>query len=108
MPAMGAPVAYALLFLALLATASAQVAFKHYHLSARRRSLVAAILLFACIPPVTFLAIRGLGVGKVYVFTSLSYALVAFLGWKMFRERITARQVQGLVVITLGCIVYTF
>lgn len=108
MPTTSTPTAYALLFVAVLATAFAQVAFKHYHLSARRSSLVAALLLFASIPPVTFLAIRGLGVGKVYVFTSLSYGLVAFLGWQIFRERINVRQAQGLAVIMLGCIVYTF
>ena len=107
MPALSPLVAHALLLLALLATAVAQVAFKHYHLSGRRSSLAAAILLFACIPPVTFLAVRALGVGKVYVFTSLSYALVAFLGWKLFGEAVTRRQLQGLAVITLGCFVYT-
>lgn len=99
--------AYALLFLAVLTTAFAQLAFKHYHVSGRRRSLVLAIVLFASIPPTTFLAVRELGVGKVYVLASLSYGLVAFLGWKLFDERVSVRQLQGLALITLGCVVYT-
>ena len=105
---MDALIAYALLFLALLATAFAQIAFKHYHLSGRRGSLLAAVLMFACIPPVTYLAVRQLGIGKVYVLTSLSYAMVAFFGWRLFQERVTRRQVQGLAIITFGCLLYTF
>jgi multidrug transporter EmrE-like cation transporter len=105
---MEAAAAYILLLLALLATALAQVSFKHYHLSGQRSSLVVAVLLFACIPPVTFLAVRELGVGKVYVLTSLSYGLVAFLGWKVFKEGISRRQLTGLAIITLGCLIYTF
>lgn len=99
--------AYALLLLALLTTAFAQVAFKHYHVSGRRGSLLAAIAMFACIPPATFLAVRGLGVGKVYVLTSLGYGLVTFLGWKLFGEHVSRRQVEGLAMITLGCILYS-
>lgn len=106
--ALSMPIAYGLLLLALIATACAQVAFKYYHFSGRRSSLIAALLMFSCIPPVTFLAIRDLGIGHVYVFTSLSYGLVAFLGWKLFGERLNRRQVFGLVAITLGCILYTF
>jgi len=99
-------VAYCLLALALLATAFAQIAFKHFHLSGKRISLVLAICLFASIPPITFLAVRQLGIGKVYVLTSLNYGLVPFLAWKLFGERITSKQVQGLGLITLGCLVY--
>ena len=94
------------LLLVLLATSCAQIAFRHYHLHGRRTSLFLAIGLFLSIPPVTFLAVRQLGVGKVYVFTSLNYGLVAVLGRQWLGERISARQVQGLVLITLGCLLY--
>ncbi len=100
-------IAYVLLFASLLATAMAQVAFKYYHLSGRLRSLVIAIGLFVCVPPMNFLVVRELGVGRLYVFTSLSYALVAILGQRLFAETISRRQFQGLALITLGCFLYT-
>lgn len=99
-------VAYATLLLSLVTTSCAQIAFRHYHLRGRRASLILAVGLFLSIPPVTFLAVRQLGVGKVYVLTSLNYGLVAFLGRRLLGERITAQQVQGLGLITLGCIFY--
>ncbi len=100
-------VAYASLLLVLSCTATAQIAFKAWHLSGRHGTLALAILLFVCIPPVTILTARELGIGKVYVLMSLSYALVAFMGWKRFGEPVSRRQVQGLALITLGCLIYT-
>jgi drug/metabolite transporter (DMT)-like permease len=107
LPHAGPVVAYGLLLLVLLATATAQIAFKAWHLSGRRATLVLAIGLFVCIPPVTILTARQLGIGQVYVLMSLSYGLVALMGWKRFGEPISRRQVQGLALITLGCILYT-
>jgi len=107
MPHSASIVAYAMLLFVLLATAAAQIAFKAWHHSGRRRALVAAVLLFVCIPPVTILCARQLGIGKVYVLMSLSYGLVALMGWKLFGEPVSRRQVQGLALITLGCLVYT-
>jgi drug/metabolite transporter (DMT)-like permease len=92
----------------LLATAFAQVAFKDFHHSRRRASLLVAIGLFAACPLLTILASRQLGIGKVYVFMSLAYGLVAYLGWKRFGERVTRAQLQGIALITLGCILYAF
>lgn len=99
--------AYLLLAIALLATAFAQIFFKHYHLSGRISSLVLALSLFIGLPPITYLAVRQLGLGKVYILTSLSYGLVAFLGWKFFGERVGRNQLQGLILVTLGCLVYS-
>lgn len=98
--------AYMMLAFLLFAAAVAQVAFKHYHHSGRRSSLFIAIFLFVCSPPVTILAVRQLGIGTVYVLMSLSYGLVALLGRKLFDERISRRQLQGLALITLGCLLY--
>jgi len=98
--------AYVLLAAALLTTAFAQVAFKHYHVSGKRSSLLIALGLFLLIPPATFAAVRHLGIGKVYVLTSLNFGFVAFMGWKYFGERISKGQIQGLALITLGCLLY--
>lgn len=107
MPPPSTLLAYAMLLFVLLATAAAQIAFKAWHHSARRSALATAVLLFVCIPPFTILSARQLGIGKVYVLMSLSYGLVAFMGWKLFGEPVSRRQVQGLALITLGCLVYT-
>ncbi len=101
-----AAASYLMLGFLLLATATAQVAFKHYHHARRRSSLLVALALFASCPPITVLAARQLGIGKVYVLMSLSYALVAFMGMRYFDERISSRQLQGLALVTLGCILY--
>lgn len=98
--------AYALLAAVVTTTAAAQLLFKHYHLSGRRASLAAALLLFASLPPATYYAVRQLGIGRVYILTSLSYGIVAFLGARLFGERVTRAQVQGLVLIVAGCLVY--
>jgi drug/metabolite transporter (DMT)-like permease len=108
LPHASTAIAYAMLLCVLLSTAAAQIAFKDWHQSGRRRALALAIVLFVCIPPVTILAARELGIGTVYVLMSLSYGLVALMGRLRFDERVSRRQVQGLALITLGCIVYTF
>lgn len=97
---------YVMLGFLLLATAAAQIAFKHYHHARRRSSLIIALALFASCPPITVLAARQLGIGKVYVLMSLSYALVAYMGMKLFDERVSGKQLQGLALITIGCILY--
>jgi len=107
MPHSASAIAYAMLLFVLLATAAAQIAFKAWHRSGRRSALAATVLLFVCIPPVTILSARQLGIGTVYVLMSLSYGLVAFMGWKFFDEPVSRRQIQGLALITLGCLVYT-
>ena len=98
--------AYSMLLLVLLATAFAQVAFKSYHHTARRSFLLTAIVLFVCSPPLAILAARQLGIGKVYVLMSLSYGLVALLGWKLFNEQVSRKQIEGLALITIGCVIY--
>lgn len=102
----GPVVSYLMLVFLLLATAAAQTAFKHYHHAARRSSLLIALALFAGCPALTVMAARQLGIGKVYVLMSLSYALVAFMGMRLFDERISRKQAQGLSLITIGCILY--
>jgi len=102
----GTATAYLMMGFLLLATAAAQIAFKHYHHATRRSSLFIALVLFASCPPFTVLAARQLGIGKVYVLMSLSYALVAFMAMKLFDERISRKQLQGLALITVGCILY--
>lgn len=97
---------YLLLLAVLLMTAAGQVAFKHYHLSGRRGFLLLAIGLFVTVVPMTFLAVRMLGLATVFIFMSLSYGLVALAGRYLFGETVTRRQAAGILVIMLGCLIY--
>jgi drug/metabolite transporter (DMT)-like permease len=101
-------IGYALLVTILLMTAAGQVAFKFRHVSGRWSFLVLAIALFVAIVPLTYLAVRQLGLATVYVFMSLSYGLVALLGWRIFGETIHRKQLYGILVIILGCVIYNF
>lgn len=99
-------IGYLLLTAVLLLTAAGQVFFKHHHVSQSRRSLVLAIGSFVTVVPMTFACVRLLGLGTVYVFMSLSYGLVAFLGHRLFGEPVGRRQAAGTLVIMAGCLVY--
>jgi drug/metabolite transporter (DMT)-like permease len=97
---------YVLVVAILLLTASGQVAFKQYHQCGRRRWLAAAVLQFVAVVPCSLVAVQRLGVAPVYVFMSLSYALVALAGWRLFGERIDRRQATGIATIVAGCVIF--
>jgi drug/metabolite transporter (DMT)-like permease len=99
-------IGYALLLVILLMTAAGQVFFKHHHVSGNRPSLFLAVASFILVVPLTFVCVRMLGLATVYVFMALSYGLVAFLGYRLFGEVVTRRQVFGILVIMAGCSIY--
>src|SRR5690606_10221670 len=91
---------------ALGTTAAAQVSYKKYSLGHGRRNLYLTVLLFGAAPPLTYLAVKGFGVGTVYISTSITYVLVALAGWRVFGERPTRRRVVAMIFIALGILVY--
>jgi EamA-like transporter family. len=91
---------------ALGATAVAQVYYKKYSLKNDRGNLYITILLFGVVPPLTYLAIKGLGLGVVYISTSITYVLVALAGWRMFGEVPTPRRIAAMAFILTGILVY--
>lgn len=97
---------YVLVLVILTATAAAQVLFKHHHLSRRRAPLFAAVALFVAVVPLSYLAVRQIGLATLYIFMSLSYGIVALLGWKLFGESVSRMQVVGIATVTLGCVLY--
>ncbi len=94
------------LVVSVLSTAGAQLLFKSYHLRGRRSRLLAAITLFLLVVPSTMLAVRGLGIGRVYVAAALCYVIAPLFAVRLFDERITRTQLLGLALIVTGVIAY--
>jgi multidrug transporter EmrE-like cation transporter len=94
------------LALSLLCTVGAQLLFKHYHLERRRAFLLAAVILFAAAVPSTMLAVRGLGIGRVYVAAALTYVATPLAAIHLFGERVGRLQLAGLAFIIAGVVVY--
>ncbi|RAP58433.1 SMR family transporter [Oleiagrimonas sp. MCCC 1A03011] len=94
------------LAIAICATTLGQICFKYYALYRRRIMLLSAIALFGAIPLFTFFAVRGLGLGTVYISTGLSYVLVALFGKILLKEKVSAGHALALALIVTGCILY--
>jgi len=94
------------LAIAIVATTFGQISFKYYALHQRRVMLLVAIGLFGAIPLFTFFAVRGLGLGTVYVSTGVSYVLIAVMGKLIFKERVGAGHGLALALILSGCALY--
>lgn len=94
------------LALSLLCTVGAQIGYKAYHLQRRPALLLLTLALFALAVPSTMLAVRGLGVGRVYATAALTYVAVPLLAIRMFGERMGRLQSTGLVLIFAGVVVY--
>lgn len=99
-------IAWVALALCLLCTVGAQLYFKSYHLGHRRVRLLVALILFAAAVPSTMLAVRGLGVARVYVAAALTYVAAPLLAVHLFGERIGKLQAAGLALILAGVVVY--
>ena len=54
------------------------------------------------------LAARDLGVGMVYIGSSLSYIIAPVFGWMFFDEAVARSQWKYFVLIMLGVIVYAW
>jgi drug/metabolite transporter (DMT)-like permease len=91
----------------LVCTAAGMVLFKHYYRSRRRADLAWSVLLFAGVPITTFLALRGLSLGFVYMATAATQILVLGMSHLFLGERIPRRALPGIVLILAGIIVYT-
>lgn len=96
------------LFLALtiLVTVAAQLAFKQFFLSRRRRYVITAIALFCAAIPCTYMAVRTLGIGRVYMGAALSYVLAPLAAHRLFGEHLASRHFAALGLILAGVVVY--
>lgn len=94
------------LAVSVLSTVGAQLLFKSYHVGGRRTRLLGAIVLFVLAVPATMLAVRGLGIGRVYVAGALSYVIAPLFAVRLFGERVTRVQLLGLAFILTGVFAY--
>jgi len=94
------------LIASLVCTAAGMVQFKHYYRTRKRRDFVGALLLFAAVPLTTFLALRGLSLGFVYMSTAATHILVLAMSHFFLGERIPKRALPGIALILAGIILY--
>ncbi|HEX7341277.1 MAG TPA: hypothetical protein VF269_03275 [Rhodanobacteraceae bacterium] len=90
----------------VIATVFAQLAFKKFHLVHHKFYLVAAITLFCLVVPCTYLAVRQLGIGRVYIGAALAYVITPLAACKAFGEELTRSQMAALGLILAGVITY--
>ncbi|MDH5527346.1 MAG: EamA family transporter [Nitrospirota bacterium] len=91
---------------ALISTALAQVSYKAYFRDRRLPLLVLALGLFVSAAACSYLALRGLTLGVVYMSTALTHVMVAALSWRLLGERLTRDHGIGLALITAGIVMY--
>lgn len=85
-----------------------QLFYKRYSLSTQWVWLVVGLGLFSMAVPCTMLAARELGIGTVYVGSSLSYILAPVFGWWFFAEPVKSTQWKYFVLIMLGVVIYAW
>ena len=90
----------------LLCTAAGMVMFKHYYRSRLRLHFVLSIVLFAAVPLTTFLALRGLSLGFVYMSTAATHILVLGMSHFFLGERIPPRALPAIGLILAGILFY--
>ena len=91
---------------ALVTTAIAHICYKRYSINHRRRDLLITIVLFGITPPLTYVAVKSLGVGLVYVCTSINYVAAAMAGKFLFSERLSRRSIVAMSLICCGTLIY--
>ncbi len=85
-----------------------QLAYKQYSHNKHWPWLIGGLGLFSLAVPCTMLAVRDLGIGMVYVGSSISYILAPLLGQIFFAEQVTARQWFFFGLIMAGVVVYAW
>jgi drug/metabolite transporter (DMT)-like permease len=104
---MNAVPAWTALLAALAATALAQLTYKLTFSTGRRAWLLAAIPLFLGATGCTYLALKGLSIGMVYMSTAVTQLLVAGLARLVLKETLTRDHAVALTLIVLGVALYT-
>ena len=97
---------YLFLALTVLATTLGQLSFKKCYISHQRIYQLIAVVLFILVVPCTYLAVRQLGIGRVYIGAAASYVLAPVLARQFFHDKINGRQWIALALILSGVIIY--
>jgi len=97
---------WAWLAVAIAATASGQLLFKHASVARSRPYTLCAIATFCIAPIAAFMALHSLSLATVYVCTAISQLIVVLASMAMFDERYDHRQWVGLGLILAGVILF--
>lgn len=100
--------AYEWLAASLLSTALAQLAYKAFFRTRRRRWLGVTLALFVLVPYTTYRALQGLPLATVYVATAISQLIVVGASLTLMGERYTRRQWLGFALVLGGVMLYNF
>ena len=100
--------AWVFLLGSVLFTVVGQLVYKQYSVNQHKLWLFGGLGLFSLAVPCAMWAVRDLGIGMVYVGSSLSYVLAPLFGQIFFREQITVRQWFYFGLIMLGIVVYAW
>ncbi len=100
--------AWVLLLGSVLFAVLGQLFYKRYSSEKAFKWLVIGLTLFCLAVPCTMLAARDLGIGMVYVGSSLSYIIAPVFGALFFGEAVARSQWKYFVLIMLGVIVYAW
>jgi len=94
------------LLMALIATAVAQLMYKLFYLKGNVRYVIIAIVLFVTTPAFAYLALKGLGLGVVYMSTAITQVLVLLLAYFFLNEEVNRVHIVAMLFIISGVIVY--
>lgn len=92
---------------ALTTTALGQVVLKIFAKTNRRLHFFVAIAFFVLAPCSSYFALRGLGIGTVYMSTSITQVMVLLLAWRLLQEQVTRDHLIAMALIIGGLILYT-
>ena len=90
----------------IFTTVAAQLAFRQYFLSHRKLFIPVAAVLFCLAVICTYFAVRGLGIGRVYVGAALTYVLTPLAAHRLFGEHLGRNQLLALGLIMAGVAIY--
>ena len=100
--------AWVLLLGSVLFAVLGQLFYKRYSTEKALKWLIIGLTLFCLAVPCTMLAARDLGIGMVYVGSSLSYIMAPVFGALFFGEAVARSQWKYFVLIMLGVIIYAW
>lgn len=99
-------VSWVALTAALLCTALGQVFYKMFFTDKRWRYLVIAILTFVMIPPLSYLALKHLTIGFVYMSTAFTQVIVLAMSRYILHETITRQHLLASALLVIGIVLY--
>lgn len=101
-------VAYLFVLGSVVCAVVGQLLYKRYRSNRQWPWLLGGLGFFSLAVPCTMLAARDLGIGMVYVGSSLSYILAPVCGRWMFAEPIQPTHWKYFVLIMLGVVIYAW